>query len=219
MTEEEANNVFEYVYQWLATAATNWVSQASEIQSLLGEVNLAIREASHKPPRANGAQWWQWFFLQPAQLYAGQLPADERATLATQYGPFDEPIEDSSILNLDYVGPIEASQHQSDPSDTVLLGHTSPKSSISPPASRLMTYTTDPDSEMESGVAPSAPPASNVLPMPAMAQDAPASLAQPTPTSHLMLLTFVHPSAPIVWIDNLPYEDLYHKHCLMVMIP
>jgi hypothetical protein len=209
VTEEEANDVFEYVYQWLTTAATNWVSQASEIQSLLGEVNLAIRKAGNKPPRVNGAQWWQRFFLQPAQLYAGQLPADERATLTTQYGPFDKPIEDSSILNLDYVGPIEASQHQSDPSDTVSLGHTSPESSISPPASRPMTHTTDPDSEMESGVAASALPASSVLPMPATAQDAPASLAQPTPTSHLMLLTFVRPSAPIAWIDNLPYEDLY----------
>jgi len=215
MTEEEANDAFEYVYQWLTTAATTWVSQATEIQSLLGEVNLAIREAGNKLPRANGGQWWQPFFLQPAQLYAGQLPAEKRATLTAQYSPFDEPVEDSSILDLDYVGPIEASRHQSDPSDTVSLGHTSPKSSIGPPASRPMTRTTDPDFEMESGVAPSAPPASSALPMPAAAQDAPASLAQPSATSHLMSLTFVHPSSPIAWIDN----PRTHKHCLMAMIP
>ena len=196
--------MFEYVYQWLTTAATNQVSQASEIQSLLGEVNLAIHEAGNKPPRANSAQWWQRFFLRPAQLLA-----DECATLATQYGLFDEPVKDLSILDLEFIGPIEASQHQSDPSDTVSLGHTSPESSISPPASRPMTHTTDPDSEMESGVAPSAPPASSVLPMLAVAQDAPASLAQPTPTSHLMSLTFIRPSAPIVWIDNPPYKDPY----------
>jgi hypothetical protein len=209
VTKEEANNVFEYAYQWLTTAATSWVSQATEIQSLLGEVNLAIRKAGNKLPQANSAQWWQPFFLRPAQLYAGQLPADECAALAAQYGPFDEPIEDLSILNLDYIGPIEASQHQSDPSDTVSLGHTSPESSIGLPASRLMTHTTDPDSEMESGVALSAPPASSTLPLPAVAQDAHASLAQPTATSHSMSLTFVRPSAPIVRIDDPLYKDLY----------
>jgi len=190
---------------------------------LLGEVNLAIREASNRPPRANGVQWWQPFFLRPAQLYAGQLPADEHATLAAQYGPFDEPIKDSSILDLEYVRPIEASQHQSDPSDTVLLGYTSPESSIGPPASRPMTRTTDPDSEMESGVAPSAPPASSALPLPAVAQDAHASLAQPTATSPLMSLTFVHPAAPVAQIDNLPTGRRMwthtHKHCLTTMIP
>jgi hypothetical protein len=148
MTEEEANNVFEYVYQWLTIAATDWVSQLMEIQLLLGEVNLATSEASNRPPQANGVQWWQPFFLWPAQLYAGQLPADECTALTTQYSPFDEPIEDSSIRELKYVRPIEASRHQSDHSVTVLLGHTSPESSISPPASRLMTRTTDPDSEI-----------------------------------------------------------------------
>jgi hypothetical protein len=86
-------------------------------------------------------QWWQLFFLRPAQLHAGQLPADECATLTAQYGLFDEPIEDSAILNLEYVGTIEASRQQSDPSDTVSLGHTSPESSISLPASRPMTRT------------------------------------------------------------------------------
>ena len=82
---------------------------------LLGEVNLAICEAANRPPPANGVQWWQLFFSQPAQLYAGQLPVDEHTALAAQYGPFDKPVEDSAILNLKYIGTIEASQHQSDP--------------------------------------------------------------------------------------------------------
>jgi hypothetical protein len=134
---------------------------------------------------------------------------DERAALVTQYGPFDEPIEDSAILDPDYVRAIDASRHQSAPSDTVSLGHTSPESSISPPASRPMTHTTDPDSEMESGVAPSAPPASSTLPLPAV-MDAHAPLAQSPATSSLMSLTFVHHDVPIAHIDNvLPYDDPY----------
>jgi hypothetical protein len=72
-----------------------------------------------------------------------------------------------------------------------------------------MTHTTDPDSEMESGVAPSAPPASSTLPMPAVAQDATASLAQPTVMSHSMSLTFIRPSTPIARIDDPLYEDPY----------
>jgi hypothetical protein len=160
--------MFEYTYQWLTTATTEWASQLTEIQLLLGEVNLAICKAANRPPPANSVQWWQPFFLQPAQLYAGQLPADEHAALATQYGPFDKPVEDSAILDLKYVRTIEASRHQLDPSDTVSLGHTSPKSLIGPPASRPMTRTTDPDSKMESGVAPSMLPASSALPQPRM---------------------------------------------------
>jgi len=201
--------VFEYVYQWLTIATTEQASQSTEIQLLLGEVNLTIHEAANRPPPANSVQWWQLFFLWPAQLYAGQLPADEWAALAAQYGPFDEPVEDSAILNLKYVGTIEASWHQSVPSDTVSLGHTSPESSISPPASRPMTHTTDLDSEMESGVAPSVPPASSMLPLPAMAQDAHASLAQTSATLSSMSLTFVCQAMPITCIDDLPYEDLY----------
>jgi hypothetical protein len=108
-----------------------------------------------------------------------------------------------------YVGTIEASQHQLVPSDTVLLGHTSPESSISPPASRLMTHITDPDSKMESGVAPSVPPASSMLPLPAAAQDAHASLAQTSATLSSMSLTFVCPSTPIACIDDPPYMDPY----------
>jgi hypothetical protein len=209
MTEEEANNVFEYAYQWLTTATTQQISQAPEIQSLLGEVNLTIREAGNKPPLATSVQWWQPFFLHPAQLYAGQLPADERAALAAQYSPFDKPVEDSAILDLDHVGPIEASRHQSDPSDTVSLGHTNPESSISPPASRPMTHTTDPDSEMESGVALSVPPASSALHLPATDHDAHASLAQTSATLSSMSLTFVRHNMPIMRIDDPLYEDPY----------
>jgi hypothetical protein len=210
VTEEEVNNMFEYAYQWLTIAATKQISQMPEIQSLLGEVNLAIHKAGNRPPPGDSVQWWQPQFLQPAQLFSGQLPADEHATLITQYGPFDEPVEDSAILDLKYVGTIEASQHQLVPSDTVSLGHTSTESSISPPASRPMTCTTDLDSEMESGVAPSMLPASSVLPLPATAQDTHAPLAQTSVTSSSMLLTFIHPAMPIVCIDNAPpYKDLY----------
>jgi hypothetical protein len=134
---------------------------------------------------------------------------DERAALIAQYGPFDEPVEDSAILDPNYVRAIGASRHQSAPSDTVSLGHTSPESSISPPASRLMTCTTDPDSEMESGVAPSVPPASSVPPLPA-ACDAHASMAQPPATSLSMSLKFVSHDVPIACIDDaLPYDDPY----------
>jgi hypothetical protein len=133
----------------------------------------------------------------------------EHAALIAQYRPFDEPVEDSAILDLNYVGAINASRHQSAPSDTVSLGHTSPKSSIGPPASRPMTHTTDPDSEMESGVAPNAPPASSALPLPA-AMDTHAPMAQPPATSSLMSLTFVRHDVPIARIDDvLPYNDLY----------
>jgi hypothetical protein len=72
-----------------------------------------------------------------------------------------------------------------------------------------MTCTTDPDSEMESGVAPSALPASSALPLPA-AMDAHAPLAQSPATSSSMSLTFVHHDAPIAHIDDvLPYDDPY----------
>jgi hypothetical protein len=209
VSEEQADNVFEYAYQWLANAIADQPSQSAEIQSVLDEVNLAISEAGNKPPQGHGVQWWHPFFRQPAQLYAGQLPADERAALIAQYGPFEEPIKDSAILDPDYVGAIGASQHQSAPSDTVLLGPTSPESSIGLPASRPMTCTRDLDSEMESGVAPSAPPASSVPPLPA-ARDTHASTAQPPATSLLMSLKFVSHDAPIARIDNaLLYDDLY----------
>jgi hypothetical protein len=72
-----------------------------------------------------------------------------------------------------------------------------------------MTRTTDPDSEMESGVAPSAPPASSAPPLPA-ARDAHASTAQPPATSSSMSLKFVSHDAPIARIDDaLPYDDPY----------
>src|SRR5580693_1579991 len=201
--------MFEYAYQWLTKAVADRPSQSAKIQLVLDEVNLAISEAGNKPPWGHGVQWWQPFFRRPAQLYAGPLPADERAALVAQYRPFDEPIEDSAILDLDYVGAIDASRHQSAPSDTVSLGHTSPESSIGPPASRPMTRTTDPDSEMESGVAPSAPPASSAPPLPA-ARDAHASTAQPPVTPSSMLLKVVSHDVPIARIDDaLPYDNLY----------
>jgi hypothetical protein len=177
---------------------------------LLGEVNLAICKAANRLPPDNSVQWWQLLFLWPAQLFAGQLPVDERTTLVAQYSPFNQPVEDSAILNLKYIRTIEASWHQSVPSDTVLLGHTSPESSISLPASRPMAHTTDPDSKMESGVAPSMPPASSALPLLAMAQDAHMPLAQTSVTLSSMSLSFICPAVPIMCIDDtLPYEDPY----------
>jgi hypothetical protein len=207
--EEQADDVFEYAYQWLTKAMIDRPSQSAEVQLVLDEVNLAICEAGNRPPRGYGVQWWQPFFRRPAQLYAGPMSADEHATLVAQYGPFDEPIEDSAILNPDYVRAIGASQHQSAPSDTVSLGHTSPESSIGLPASRPMTCTTDPDSEMESGVALSALPASSTPSLPA-AMDAHAPLAQSPATSSSMSLTFVCHDASIACInDILPYDDPY----------
>jgi hypothetical protein len=50
VTKEEVDNTFEYVYQWLTTAATEWASQSTEIQSLLDKVNLTICEASNRLP-------------------------------------------------------------------------------------------------------------------------------------------------------------------------
>jgi hypothetical protein len=46
------------------------------------------------------------------------MPVDECATLVAQYGPFDKPVEDSAILDPDYVRAIDASRHQLAPSDT-----------------------------------------------------------------------------------------------------
>jgi len=50
VTKEEADDVFEYVYQWLTTATTERASQSTEIQSLLDEVNLTIRKAGNRLP-------------------------------------------------------------------------------------------------------------------------------------------------------------------------
>ena len=72
-----------------------------------------------------------------------------------------------------------------------------------------MTHITDLDSEMESGVAPSVPPASSTLPLPAAAQNAHTSLAQSSATSPLMSLTFVCPSMPIAHIDEDPYTQKF----------
>jgi hypothetical protein len=209
VSEEQADDVFEYAYQWLAKAVADQPSQSAEIQSVLDEVNLTISEAGNKPPRGHGVQWWHPFFRRPAQLYVGQLPADERTALVAQYRPFKEPVEDSAILDPDYVRAIGASWHQSAPSDTVSLGHTSPESSIGLPASRPMTHTTDPDSKMESGVVLSTPPASSTPPLPA-ARDAHTSTAQPPATSSSMLLKFVSHDVPIARSDDaLPYDDPY----------
>jgi len=72
-----------------------------------------------------------------------------------------------------------------------------------------MTRTTDPDSEMESGVAPSAPPASSALPLLA-AMDTHVPLAQSPATSSSMSLTFVRHDASIARIDDvLPYDNPY----------
>jgi hypothetical protein len=48
--EEQADNAFEYMYQWLTKAIIDRPSQSAEIQSVLDEVNLAISEAGNRPP-------------------------------------------------------------------------------------------------------------------------------------------------------------------------
>jgi len=50
VSEEQADDVFEYVYQWLTKAVADRPSQSAEIQLVLAEVNLAISEAGNKPP-------------------------------------------------------------------------------------------------------------------------------------------------------------------------
>jgi hypothetical protein len=50
VTEEQADDAFEYAYQWLTKAIIDQPSQSAEIQSVLGEVNLAISEAGNRPP-------------------------------------------------------------------------------------------------------------------------------------------------------------------------
>jgi hypothetical protein len=62
ITEEEADDTYEYTYQWLIAAATSQPSQTEEIQPLLDQVNLAICEVGGGPPHAHGKQWWHpWF--------------------------------------------------------------------------------------------------------------------------------------------------------------
>ena len=75
-----------------------------------------------------------------------------------------------------------------------------------------MTHITDLDSEMESGVDPSMPPASSMLSLPAPTNEDPSLLDWPSMMSPLMLLTIIHPDQPIDRIDNtLLYNDLYAK--------
>jgi hypothetical protein len=81
VSEEQADDAFEYAYQWLTKAIADRPSQLAKIQLVLDEVNLAISEAGNKPPQGHGVQWWQLFFRQPAQLYVGPLPVDECAAL------------------------------------------------------------------------------------------------------------------------------------------
>jgi hypothetical protein len=50
VTEEQADDVFEYAYQWLTKAVIDRPSRSAEIQSVLGEVNLTISEAGNRPP-------------------------------------------------------------------------------------------------------------------------------------------------------------------------
>jgi len=50
MSEEQADDVFEYAYQWLTKAVADQPSQSAEIQSVLAEVNLTISKAGNKPP-------------------------------------------------------------------------------------------------------------------------------------------------------------------------
>jgi len=169
--------MFEYMYEWLTIAATERLSQMSEIQSFLGEVNLAIRKASNRPPPVNSMQWWHPQFLQPAQMFAGPMPADECATLIAKYGPFDEPVRDTAILDPDYVGTLKLAGINWSLQILFCWATSAPV---------LVTHTTDP--EMKSGIAPSVPPASSVLLLPAMAQDAHVPLAQTSMTLSWILV-------------------------------
>ena len=50
VAKEEANNMYEYTYWWLTTAAATQLSQAGEIHPFLDQVNPAISEAGGRPP-------------------------------------------------------------------------------------------------------------------------------------------------------------------------
>jgi len=177
-------------------------------------------------PPVNGEQWWYPQFLRPEQWFtheecAHQLNTAQSTTIAEQYGssPFANTVGCITQQNPDYAGALEASQHQAAPSDTISVGHTSPESSTSPPASRPVTCITDLDSEMESSV-DSVPPASSTLSMPAPANEDHSSLDQPSTMSSLMSLTFVCLDKLITHIDNeLPYDDPYAQPFLTAMIP
>jgi hypothetical protein len=177
----------------------SWMRSTSQLARLAISCHgdMASSGGNHSLDGQPSCMWdnYQWMNALPSSPSTGR--------------PFEEPVEDSAILDPDYVGAIGASWHQSAPSDTVSLGHTSPESSIGLPASRPMTRTTDPDSEMESGVALSALPASSAPPLPA-ARDTHVSTAQPPATSSSMSLKFVSHDAPIARIDDaLPYDDPY----------
>jgi len=162
---------------------------------------------SNQTPPANGEQWWHAWFLWPEQPLTQQehtqwLNAAQATAIAEQYGrgPFTNTVGRIAQQNSKYTGTLEASQHQAASSDTVLLGHTSPKLSTGPPASRLVTHITDLDSEMESSVDPSV-----CLPVAHFH-------CWPSMTSTSMSLTIIHPDEPIACIDDkLLYDNRYAK--------
>jgi len=121
-------------------------------------------------------------------------------------------------VNPAYAGTLEASQHQSVPSDTVSLGNTSPESSTTLPASSAVTCTTDLESSLDSGVDLSIQPASSTLPVPAPANENNSSLD----LTSTMSLTFVCPHKKITCIDDdLPYTQTlpYSNDTLMDEVP
>jgi hypothetical protein len=48
--EEQADDAFEYAYQWLTKAMIDQPSQSAEIQSVLDEADLTIHKAGNRPP-------------------------------------------------------------------------------------------------------------------------------------------------------------------------
>jgi hypothetical protein len=86
ITEEEAEDAYEYAYQWLTTAATSQPSQAGEIQPLLDQVNLAICKVGGRTPHDHSEQWWHPWFLWADQLLARLLPVAQAVAITEQFG-------------------------------------------------------------------------------------------------------------------------------------
>jgi len=78
----------------------------------------------------------------------------QSASITEWFGssPFANTIGHIAQQNPQYAGTLDTSWHHVVPSDTTMLGSTSPESSTTLPASSAATHTTDPESSVGSGV-------------------------------------------------------------------
>ena len=126
--------------------------------------------------------------------------------------PFANTIGHIAQQNPQYAGTLDTSWHHVVPSDTTMLGSTSPESSTTLPASSAATHTTDPESSVGSGVDLSILPASSMLPLLATADESNSWSDLTSMTLYSTSLTFVRPNKQLACIDHeLPYDDLYDE--------